>query len=98
MASRVEAPDMLPAHRVIAKFGSAYKLARALSVVTGRTVTTATVSRWRYPRPRGSGGLIPQAMHHDVARAAVHFGIEIESIDLVCVRIVDSDDSNANET
>lgn len=78
---------MSQASEVIAKFGSAYRLATLLSQVSGRKVYLYTVSRWRKPRDRGgTGGVIPAWWHHAIVAAAKREGIELGSEDFFVVR------------
>lgn len=60
-----------PAHRVIEAFGGTRALARAIGV------SPAAVTRWLYPRPQGSEGLIPTARLMDILTAAAVEGIVI---------------------
>ncbi|MEP0323265.1 carph-isopro domain-containing protein [Bauldia litoralis] len=62
------------AHRIIAKFGTASRLARLLG-----HRNSSTVSGWK------STGLIPQRWHRDILRLAQQEGIEMSSNDFLVV-------------
>lgn len=64
------------ANRVIKKFGGPYRLAELLDCAP------STIYRWTYPRPRGTGGLIPSSMLPEVLLAAELAGIKLTSKDL----------------
>lgn len=67
-------PPGSQASRIIAKFGGVRDLMRALEAV-GRPRNAASIYKWTYPYPRGTGGLIPLAAWSDIITAARHEGI-----------------------
>jgi hypothetical protein len=70
------------AGRVIAKFGSAYKLAQALEAV-GAPRHPTVIYRWDKPVAQGgTGGLIPLKALGDIQRAARHEGILLTDKDM----------------
>jgi len=74
------------AARVIARFGSTYKLAQALSEALGREVYRSTVARWRMSRDRGgTGGHIPVSMHRAVLAAARARGVRLRLEDMLII-------------
>lgn len=67
-----------PAEIVIARFGSAQRVAEALGVHVSR------VHRWTYPRERGgSDGIIPSRHHRPLLDAAKAAGIKLKADDLI---------------
>lgn len=65
------------AERVIAKFGSAYRLARLLNK------DPAAVYRWTYPKNRGgTGGLVPASAMQHILRVARLEGVLLTPEDL----------------
>ena len=67
-----------PAEIVIARFGSAQRVAEALGVHVSR------VHRWAYPRERGgSDGMIPSRHHRPLLDAAKAAGIKLKADDLI---------------
>jgi hypothetical protein len=62
------------AARIIAKFGGVRDLMRALNAV-GRPRNAASIYKWTYAYPRGTGGLIPASAWDDIYTAARHEGI-----------------------
>ena len=74
------------ASRVIAKFGSPYRLERALENALPQQPefwrSAATIYRWTYSRARGgTGGLIPHSMIQPIMRAARAWGIFLDDSD-----------------
>lgn len=67
---------MTQADRIIKKFGGAYSLAAKLGV------SVSTVYRWTYPKPRGTGGLIPAAVMPQILLAAEIYKIRLTTTDL----------------
>lgn len=66
---------MRPAQRVIALFGSPYRLAAALTAI-GIYTNPVTVYRWTYPRAKGGcDGRIPSYRIDGIKRAGRHAGI-----------------------
>ncbi|SOD41341.1 hypothetical protein [Nitrosovibrio sp. Nv4] len=73
------------ADRIIAKFGGARGLARALQALgdTHQLRSPAVIYRWTYPKTRGgTGGKIPSSALDAVIRAARLEGILITADDL----------------
>lgn len=71
------------AHRVIAKFGRPRDLCRALIEAGVEEVRDpSVVYRWTYPRPRGTGGLIPNPALPAILTAARVQGIFLSTEDL----------------
>jgi hypothetical protein len=68
------------AKRIIAKFGSPYKLAATLKEI-GRPVTPMTVYRWRYDPPLGTGGRIPARWVEPITGAALIAGVTLTAED-----------------
>ncbi len=61
-----------PAGRIIKKFGTAYKLSKAIGV------EPQTVYRWTYSKGKGGAdGIIPQEQHQRIYDAAKRLGIKI---------------------
>jgi hypothetical protein len=82
-----EKPAYVPrtqAERVIAKFGGARKLCRALERLDATKHRDAScIFRWRYPKSKGgTDGLVPTAALADVVEAARLEGILLSSDDL----------------
>lgn len=71
------------AERIIAKFGGARKLARALKRLSpDKHRDPATIFRWTYSKSKGgSAGLVPTAALADVAEAARLEGIFLDPSD-----------------
>jgi hypothetical protein len=71
------------AHRVIAKFGRPRDLCRAL-VLAGEDVRDpSVVYRWTYPKPFGTGGLIPNSAIPAILNAARLQGILLTDTELM---------------
>lgn len=68
-AGRYGCPMFNQAYKVIARFGSEAKLARAIGV------SRVTVYRWTYRRPYGTDGLIPTARIEEIKTVARMEGI-----------------------
>jgi hypothetical protein len=69
------------AARVIAKFGGAQVLGKALARVSGRD--RSRVYRWGYPKSKGgTGGVIPSSVIADVLTAARLEGVHLTAEDL----------------
>ncbi len=78
-----EVPVETQASRVIAKFGSPYKLVAAMKAVDGKTRAASSIYRWGYPRSKGgSDGQIPTRALRLVMDAARMEGIFIAAEDL----------------
>lgn len=61
-----------PAGRIIKKFGTAYKLSKAIGV------EPQTVYRWTYPKDKGGAdGVIPLGQHQRIYDAAKRLGIRV---------------------
>lgn len=73
--------EHLQAARILTKFGGARELMRALTAI-GRHRNAATIFKWTYPTPKGTGGLIPSSAWGDVIAAARHEGIVITTADM----------------
>jgi hypothetical protein len=71
----------LQAARVLTKFGGARELMRALKAI-GRHRNPASIFKWTYPYPKGTGGLIPSTAWDDILAAARHEGIVISQSDM----------------
>lgn len=70
------------AETVIAKFGGARKLVRALAAI-GRKIHPTSVYRWCYDHNKGgTGGIIPTKNMGDVMAAARHAGILFTAAEL----------------
>lgn len=77
-------PDNLKtqAGRIIAKFGGAMPLHRALLAV-GNVKDLTVIYRWDKPKAKGgTGGVIPNKNIPDIQRAARHEGILLTDKDL----------------
>lgn len=72
-------PMLSPAEVVIQELGVA-------SIADELRVDRSTVHRWVYPRPRGSGGLVPAWYHASLLRYAQQRGVNLTSGDLVLGR------------
>jgi hypothetical protein len=73
------------AQRIIAKFGSPYKLSQALRRVGEKAYRHPSVFyRWTYPKgPRcGTGGVIPTSALQDILQAARLEGVMVTAEDL----------------
>lgn len=71
--------EMSPAEVVIKELGIP-TIADALGV------NRSTIHRWRYPRPRGSGGRVPSWYHPDLLQLAQREGRTLSAEDLVLGR------------
>lgn len=69
-------PDGTQAERVIRAFGGVRPLMRALKAVKC-PYNPATLYKWTYPYPKGTGGLVPLHARADVMKAAAKAGIQI---------------------
>lgn len=83
---RTKAPTdkiVLPqATGVFARFGGARGLMRALKAI-GRPRNAASIYKWSYPYPKGTGGMIPASAWKDVLLAAKHEGILLKPDDVM---------------
>lgn len=70
------------AHRVIAKFGGVRDLCRSLAHVGTDVRDPSAVYRWTYPKPQGTGGLIPNPAIPGILRAARYEGVMLTDDDL----------------
>lgn len=72
------------AARIIAKFGSPYKLSKALERVSPTAYRhPSVIYRWTYPKGdrQGTGGIIPTSAQQDVINAARLEGLVLTSDD-----------------
>lgn len=69
------------AERVIAKFGTAYDLAKALAAV-GVKRSHVAIYRWTWPPPKGTGGLIPSGLTFSILAAARKAGVALTEAEL----------------
>lgn len=77
----IEILPVTQAERVIRKFGGAARLARLLKAV-GAPLSTSTVFRWLYEKPKGTGGTIPSRNWEWVFKAARYEGVVITPEDI----------------
>lgn len=66
-----------PANTIIQKFGGL----SALAEIVGKA--PHTVMKWRMPKPKGTGGVIPHWHHDAILEAAKAKGIELEPSDFL---------------
>jgi hypothetical protein len=72
---------MSEAERIIARFGGARKLAKALSKV-GKPRDPTSIYRWTYSRKdNGTDGVIPTSARADIVKAARLYGIVLTAED-----------------
>ena len=73
-----------PASRMIAKFGNARDVSRALSLLDDPQEfrTPASIYKWTWPRPAGTGGQIPRAAIPGLKRAGRLVGVLLTPADL----------------
>lgn len=67
--------------RVIQKFGGVRRLAHALKLID-KPINTSSIYRWTYPRPQGTGGIIPSQAWPSILEAARLLGILITREDM----------------
>lgn len=72
----------LDGREVVELFGGARKLMAALATV-GHPRDAATVYKWTYPYPKGTGGHLPRQAEHDIVVAAERFHIDLSKVGLV---------------
>lgn len=78
---RAELGPMTQAERVIARFGGAYQLAKALARA-GTPWHPCSVYRWNYPKEKhGTGGIVPSNAWPAILNAARLAGIMITQED-----------------
>ena len=79
-----QASPATQAERVIAKFGGCRDVSRALMLLDDPAMrrTPATIYKWTWPKPAGTGGLIPVRMHPAIKQAGRLVGVLITSADL----------------
>lgn len=75
--------------KIIAAFGSGYRLAQCLSGVMGRRVPMSTVSRWQRGRDGGRAGQIPARWHWYIVKAAKLYGVKLELGDFLDDEVLD---------
>jgi hypothetical protein len=73
------------AGRVIARFGGPRQMLHAMHMAGYTTITLATIYRWTYPTPRGTGGMIPNFRLKEVLDTARRRGVNLTSDDLSIV-------------
>jgi hypothetical protein len=75
---------MNQAERVIAKFGNARDVARALAMLNDpmQHRTPASIYKWTWPKPKGTGGRIPGTAIEGIIAAGRLVGVLITSEDL----------------
>lgn len=78
----VEPEPKSQAERIIAKFGGARCLMKAINALGDVSITAASVFKWTYgPERGGTGGVIPTRMVQTVMRAARREGIYLDESD-----------------
>ena len=83
-SSATQAAPATQAERVIQKFGNCRDVSRALALLDDPTQrrTPATIYKWRWPKPAGTGGMVPRSMYQALKQAGRLVGVLITSADL----------------